>query len=327
MQVVREEHTKNKGEDSEMENDCDSISKPTTKKCMLVLTDVADAKCTSKYVCSEPCAICLTEYEEGEVMCWSQNSRCAHTFHKECAVQWLLRNEECPLCRHNYLSFGDEDEETSIDRQTEDTETRNDSATLPRTMNGNTTTINNNNSELTDAMSRSLSAILGGPHDDTDNTQSSNAQEFMRGVRLFYVLSRLQSLADTRPNTTIRLEDVELANGRRGNLEIRRGTDGEMGEPTASGLNVSVSDQNETPPTQSRSNASNGEAQGETLVRQAIVVDDGTPDVPLQLQLPVTWEQPHSSMRLGTQGEDNSQRSLPDDDADDVEEIRIGTEQ
>jgi hypothetical protein len=62
---------------------------------------------------------------------------------------------------------------------------------------------------------------------------------FLRGVHLFYLLSRLQSLADTRPNTTIRLEGVELANGRRGNLQIQRATDNSF-EVGGRGLNVRV---------------------------------------------------------------------------------------
>lgn len=56
------------------------------------------------------CAICLLEYEDGDAICWSHNKRCNHHFHKECMVEWLKSNNECPLCRHNYLALSDDEE-------------------------------------------------------------------------------------------------------------------------------------------------------------------------------------------------------------------------
>lgn len=151
-----------------------------SKGTSLLLADVADEESTSEYVAVEPCSICLTDYAEGDVLCWSQNSRCKHCFHKECAIEWLLKHEECPLCRHNYLSLDGDDELSG------------EGAGLP-------------------------SAAREG---DTP----SEAQPILRGMNLLFLLSRLQLLSDERPNTTIRLEDVELTNGRRGTLEFRRST-------------------------------------------------------------------------------------------------------
>lgn len=60
------------------------------------------------------CTICLTEYQEGEEVCWSHNDHCNHVFHKECILEWLLRHDECPCCRHNFLSIEDIDEENPV---------------------------------------------------------------------------------------------------------------------------------------------------------------------------------------------------------------------
>ena len=49
------------------------------------------------------CDICLMDYEVGEEVAWSPNDACVHAFHKDCIVDWLLRNENCPLCRNDYL--------------------------------------------------------------------------------------------------------------------------------------------------------------------------------------------------------------------------------
>mmetsp|Transcript_25509 Transcript_25509/g.62677 ORF Transcript_25509/g.62677 Transcript_25509/m.62677 type:complete len:413 (-) Transcript_25509:64-1302(-) len=60
------------------------------------------------------CSICLLDYAEGDAICWSHNRRCNHHFHKGCMVEWLKSNNECPLCRNNYLALSD-DEHTEVD--------------------------------------------------------------------------------------------------------------------------------------------------------------------------------------------------------------------
>ena len=72
------------------------------------------------------CAICLSEYEISDEICWSSNSNCTHVFHKECIFQWLVTlgrrgskmqrfpdtpsekkllnyDLECPCCRQAYI--------------------------------------------------------------------------------------------------------------------------------------------------------------------------------------------------------------------------------
>ena len=36
-------------------------------------------------------------------MCMSRNSTCSHVFHAECMTNWLMKSDNCPLCRADYL--------------------------------------------------------------------------------------------------------------------------------------------------------------------------------------------------------------------------------
>mmetsp|Transcript_3085 Transcript_3085/g.5059 ORF Transcript_3085/g.5059 Transcript_3085/m.5059 type:complete len:349 (-) Transcript_3085:92-1138(-) len=71
------------------------------------------------------CAICLSEYEKCDRVCWSSNTECSHVFHEDCILQWLissgkkrsmnqsftrhptdeklLENEFCPCCRQDFI--------------------------------------------------------------------------------------------------------------------------------------------------------------------------------------------------------------------------------
>lgn len=43
------------------------------------------------------CAICLEDFEDGDVC--RKLYTCKHTFHKHCVDKWLTINTHCPLCR------------------------------------------------------------------------------------------------------------------------------------------------------------------------------------------------------------------------------------
>jgi hypothetical protein len=51
------------------------------------------------------CSICLVCYEDGDRLAWSKNPSCAHVFHEDCIVPWLMKHEDCPNCRCNYFEF------------------------------------------------------------------------------------------------------------------------------------------------------------------------------------------------------------------------------
>jgi len=50
------------------------------------------------------CHICLCDYERGQEVCSSQNGHCDHMFHKSCIFEWLLKHNECPCCRRDFIS-------------------------------------------------------------------------------------------------------------------------------------------------------------------------------------------------------------------------------
>jgi Ring finger domain len=50
------------------------------------------------------CAICLDPFQKGEDVCSAQNKLCTHEFHLTCIFPWLLKSQECPCCRRDYLS-------------------------------------------------------------------------------------------------------------------------------------------------------------------------------------------------------------------------------
>ena len=49
------------------------------------------------------CSICLEAFAAGEEVSWSRNKECTHCYHQECISQWLIKHDECPVCRNDYL--------------------------------------------------------------------------------------------------------------------------------------------------------------------------------------------------------------------------------
>jgi hypothetical protein len=50
------------------------------------------------------CAICLRHLKPHQLVSVSNNSSCQHVFHKDCMVDWLMKDHnECPMCREVYL--------------------------------------------------------------------------------------------------------------------------------------------------------------------------------------------------------------------------------
>lgn len=53
---------------------------------------------------SKECAICLSAFEEGDLVCESRNVACRHVFHQTCMEEWLVKyHDRCPVCRRFYL--------------------------------------------------------------------------------------------------------------------------------------------------------------------------------------------------------------------------------
>lgn len=53
------------------------------------------------------CPICLDNFEVGDIVMFARQNQgsCAHVFHEECLLQWLLeqRENECPTCRNKFI--------------------------------------------------------------------------------------------------------------------------------------------------------------------------------------------------------------------------------
>jgi hypothetical protein len=50
------------------------------------------------------CAICLSHFKPQELVCESSSSSCQHVFHKDCMVDWLMKDHDtCPMCREAYV--------------------------------------------------------------------------------------------------------------------------------------------------------------------------------------------------------------------------------
>ncbi|CAJ1952851.1 unnamed protein product [Cylindrotheca closterium] len=50
------------------------------------------------------CCICLDNYDPGSIICASKNVECNHVFHKDCIMDWMMKNHnQCPLCRVDLL--------------------------------------------------------------------------------------------------------------------------------------------------------------------------------------------------------------------------------
>jgi hypothetical protein len=74
-------------------DDCDSIAR--------------DHDCDSEAGDEEMagCAICLCQFQPEQLVCESNNASCQHVFHKDCIVDWLMKQTDntCPMCREVYI--------------------------------------------------------------------------------------------------------------------------------------------------------------------------------------------------------------------------------
>ncbi|CAO3636506.1 unnamed protein product [Mucor hiemalis] len=60
------------------------------------------------------CSICLSEYENDELICklW-----CDHIYHESCVVEWLALNSKCPLCKRDFRGKDFADDQNSGDEE------------------------------------------------------------------------------------------------------------------------------------------------------------------------------------------------------------------
>ena len=52
----------------------------------------------------DECIICFNSFNYGDLLSSSSNKSCVYSFHKACIIEWLMKNDTCPVCRCDYLS-------------------------------------------------------------------------------------------------------------------------------------------------------------------------------------------------------------------------------
>ncbi|KAL7563624.1 hypothetical protein ACA910_013364 [Epithemia clementina (nom. ined.)] len=116
------------------------------------------------------CVICLNQYEEGEIIAWSHNKKCEHLFHHQCIMEWLLKHDECPICRNNFMLESTKSD--SHDRGGGHGENNNTSSTSRLNAEAQRTPPNN---------TRTVEALL-----DDESSEHSLPSQLVRGLELLY---------------------------------------------------------------------------------------------------------------------------------------------
>eukprot|EP00571_Detonula_confervacea_P006762 CAMPEP_0172315630 /NCGR_PEP_ID=MMETSP1058-20130122/25814_1 /TAXON_ID=83371 /ORGANISM="Detonula confervacea, Strain CCMP 353" /LENGTH=271 /DNA_ID=CAMNT_0013029749 /DNA_START=57 /DNA_END=872 /DNA_ORIENTATION=+ len=115
---------------TEDENNESGRSEP---QCHLILpSELTSVKCHLNHKqhnqrTSNECAICMVEYDIGDVVIHSKN--CSHAFHQDCILDWVSRdNRDCPSCRAIFYNpnDGSETKKSSSRSESSDAMTMND---------------------------------------------------------------------------------------------------------------------------------------------------------------------------------------------------------
>ena len=82
------------------------------------------------------CSICMEPFKFDDDVVKSKNVDCNHVFHMDCIFTWLMKHDECPMCRREYLcgaieDGGEEDEEREQDVEEDEENLRRNDDTTP----------------------------------------------------------------------------------------------------------------------------------------------------------------------------------------------------
>jgi len=70
---------------------------------------------TAVALSSKMCPICLEDYKNSDQVCHSK-SECGHIYHLACLMNWMIQNDDCPICRAVFLPpVSDRDSHSSED--------------------------------------------------------------------------------------------------------------------------------------------------------------------------------------------------------------------
>lgn len=74
---------------------------------------VKETENKSEPTCNKTCAICISDYKNGENI---TDLPCHHKFHKECISEWLAVKNSCPACKAKVIEVSQVAEETGSNR-------------------------------------------------------------------------------------------------------------------------------------------------------------------------------------------------------------------
>lgn len=73
---------------------------PAPPRCVGATRHAVDAACPAETLSKPPadatCPVCLDALQPGSLV---RRLRCSHVFHDDCAVDWLVKMNVCPVCR------------------------------------------------------------------------------------------------------------------------------------------------------------------------------------------------------------------------------------
>eukprot|EP00554_Chaetoceros_debilis_P007534 CAMPEP_0194076354 /NCGR_PEP_ID=MMETSP0149-20130528/3161_1 /TAXON_ID=122233 /ORGANISM="Chaetoceros debilis, Strain MM31A-1" /LENGTH=209 /DNA_ID=CAMNT_0038757073 /DNA_START=305 /DNA_END=935 /DNA_ORIENTATION=+ len=91
-------------EDTKNDIYVESLRSIRTNTSISMLDDPADEECHADSLYSpKTCPICFEDYKKGDDIAWSKNEKCHHAYHVDCIMQWLMENDDCPMCREQYV--------------------------------------------------------------------------------------------------------------------------------------------------------------------------------------------------------------------------------
>jgi len=107
------------------------------------------------------CAICLCEYEKGDIIRELPCSNGAHRFHARCVDVWLMQVASCPVCREDFLYKLINEDEDDLESQNHNNTPAVNRRAVRNTSSGNNTTSENAtpNAPANNASSNSNTAV------------------------------------------------------------------------------------------------------------------------------------------------------------------------
>ena len=79
-------------------DDCSSSSSHS-KSIIGVALDTRGGRDDSSTVGENVCSVCLEPFLPDQEVAWSKSLKCRHCFHADCLIPWLMKHDDCPLCR------------------------------------------------------------------------------------------------------------------------------------------------------------------------------------------------------------------------------------